>query len=249
MRKDNGGSFERLSSHGTTLLLLQTFWLQNWLLGLLSQAYPYSGEKFLKDSIAVPITVNTIHGDNVCYVDDDDPLGGTSADQEIAFSDQLSASWDSMRVAFQLSVSAEGGLRMQRAASATRLVPSLSQVSGILSPAASTASTLPLNVHSIWSRSFCKKYWVCACVASSPVLHNWSYQAAVILHSSCVMKISWRPLLTPNYAERSSIEIAALKEEYDGQRDELHFMHSLTMKAKFVPLLLLNFHQVKMEQE
>ena len=39
----------------------------------------------------MPITVNTIHGDNVCYVDDDDPLGGTSADQEIAFSDQLCA--------------------------------------------------------------------------------------------------------------------------------------------------------------
>ena len=90
MRKDNGGPFERLSSHGTTLLLLQTFWLQNWLLGLRSQAYPYSGKKFLKDSIAVPGFVNTMHGDYVCN-EDDDLLGGSSADQEIAFSDQLCA--------------------------------------------------------------------------------------------------------------------------------------------------------------
>ena len=91
MRKDNGGPIERLSSHGTTLLLLQTFWLQNWLLGLRSQAYPYSGKKFLKDSIAVPGIVNTMHCANVCNEDDDDPLGGSSADQEIAFSDQLCA--------------------------------------------------------------------------------------------------------------------------------------------------------------
>ena len=58
---------------------------------------------------------------------------------EIAFSDQL---WgDSIRV-WKLSVSAEGGLRMQRAASATRLVPSLSQVSGRVGNFFNSFSTL-----------------------------------------------------------------------------------------------------------
>ena len=88
---------------------------------------------------------------------------------------------------------------MQRAASATRLVPSLSQVSGSPVTAASTASTnspdmlLFIYLADISAKNI--RHAHCACVVSGPVLHNWFYQASVKVHLSYAVKISCSLLL------------------------------------------------------